>query len=121
MDKRKSVPEAEEVDAKTPRKSNFTDADARLFLNKYLEKKHVFQNEENSVKGRLQCCDVRRAMGDGGCATGDVRCATKFWLHVAGRTSHVARRCIVTAALLDVEMAKLNAKFDETECKRDEL
>uniref|UniRef100_A0A914W2N2 Regulatory protein zeste n=1 Tax=Plectus sambesii TaxID=2011161 RepID=A0A914W2N2_9BILA len=49
MSKIRSIADAEEGGAKTPRKPNFTDADVRLLLQKYLEKTDVLQNEENSV------------------------------------------------------------------------
>uniref|UniRef100_A0A914W3H8 Regulatory protein zeste n=1 Tax=Plectus sambesii TaxID=2011161 RepID=A0A914W3H8_9BILA len=49
MAKRRSTADADDGGAKTPRKPNFSDADVRLLLNKYLEKKSIFQNEENSV------------------------------------------------------------------------
>ena len=41
--------DGEEVQTKKMRKSNFTDADIRPLLSKYLEKKKIFQNEENSA------------------------------------------------------------------------
>uniref|UniRef100_A0A914V2P5 Regulatory protein zeste n=1 Tax=Plectus sambesii TaxID=2011161 RepID=A0A914V2P5_9BILA len=41
--------DGEEVPSKKMRKTNFTDADIRLLLSKYLEKKEIFQNEENSA------------------------------------------------------------------------
>lgn len=55
MGRRKAAAVANEADdadtgrGKKARKSNFTDADVRLLLTKYSEKKEVLQNEDNSA------------------------------------------------------------------------